>query len=469
MSDPHVTESALMQVLAACVDASGLLPGVQAGERYQRDWTGRGAVPLVVVRPRDTAQVAAVMGVLHRLRQPVVVQGGMTGLVGAAVPQAGEVVLSMERMNAIGEVDPLHGTVLVEAGAVLQSVQQQVQQQGWLFPVDIGSRGSCQIGGIVSTNAGGNRVLRWGMTRACVRGLEAVLADGRVISRLSPMLKDNTGYDLVQPFIGSEGTLGVVTRVLLGLQPLPRSRHTAFVALEGIDAAIALMRRCRARLGPLFTSFEVMWQDYLDAVAVFLPAARPFPRPVRCAALIEIMGDDESGDGARLQSVLAEAMDAAEAQDVVLARSMADADRLWAIRDAVGEASQQLSPWVGFDVSLPLGRMGHFLQQVHAELARTAGLRKQTYGHLGDGNLHLVIGPVASDGGPSSAAAVKQLVHGTAAAMAGSISGEHGIGMAKKLHLGLNRSAHEIDVMRSLKRALDPLGLLNRGRIFDPA
>jgi len=395
------------------------------------------------------------------------VQGGMTGLVGAAVPQAQEVVLSLERMQHIGAVDEPHGAVLVEAGALLQQVQERVAQQGWMFPVDIGARGSCQIGGLIATNAGGNRVLRWGMTRASVRGLEVVLADGRVLSRLAPMLKDNAGYDLRHLFIGSEGTLGVITRALLDLTPAPKSSQTALVSLPDFDQVTALLLACRRGLSSNLTSFEVMWRDFVDTAAPLVAggsAAQRLAGPL--LVLVEAMGHDAAADAARFEECMAQVLERGDGIDVVLAQSLADAQRLWALRDASGEAAQRLAPWVGFDVSMPLPEMHGFVDAVWGQLRTLGTLQTQTYGHVGDGNLHLVVGPLADD---AQRAAVKRLVHEATAARGGSISGEHGIGMLKKEHLGLTRSAVEIEVMRAIRHALDPHGILNPGRVFDPA
>ncbi len=463
----HDALTRVRTALAPLLDDAGLLTGSAIGERHLHDWSGQRGVPLAVVRPRSTAEVSAVMRALHALRQPVVVQGGMTGLVGAAVPQAQEVVLSLERMQHIGPVDEQHGAVLVEAGALLQHVQERVAQQGWMFPVDIGARGSCQIGGLIATNAGGNRVLRWGMTRASVRGLEVVLADGRVLSRLAPMLKDNAGYDLRQLFIGSEGTLGVITRALLDLTPTPKSSQTALVSLQDFDQVTALLLACRRGLGSNLTSFEVMWRDFVEAAAPLVAggsAAQRLAGPL--LVLLEAMGHDAAADEARFEECMAQVLERSDGIDVVLAQSLADAQRLWALRDASGEAAQRLAPWVGFDVSMPLHEMHGFVDAAWGQLRALGTLQTQTYGHVGDGNLHLVVGPLADD---AQRAAVKRLVHEATAARGGSISGEHGIGMLKKEHLGLTRSAVEIEVMRAIRHALDPHGILNPGRVFDPA
>ena len=459
---------ALDRLRAACqpmLDAAGFIPGDQADERYCTDWSRARGQPLAVLRPRNTQEVARLMSALHQLRQPVILQGGMTGLTGACVPQFGEVVLSLERLRTIEEIDPVSGTVTVQAGVCLQTLQQAVEAQGLLFPVDIGSRGSCQIGGLIANNAGGNRVLRYGMTRQSVLGLEVVLADGTVISRMGKVLKDNAGYDLKHVFIGSEGSLGVITRALLALQPLPLSRQSALVAVHGFDAVTDLLAQCRKRLGPRLSSFEVMWRDFFDISTGLLKKGRPGLQLAGShVVLVEAMGMDVERDDELFADVLGAYQDTHQGCDVVLAQSLADTLAIWSIREAAGEAANAMAPCVGFDVSLPLARMAAWTDAIHTDLRAMGLTQTQTYGHLGDGNLHLLVG---GTGDTAVKAAVNDLVHRSIGLLGGSISGEHGIGLSKKAHLHYCRSAAEIDMMKLLKTSLDPHGLLNRGRIFD--
>ena len=460
-----VTLDRLRAVCQPLLDSAGFVPGAQADERYCTDWSRVRGQPLAVLRPRTTDEVSRLLTVLQALRQPVVLQGGMTGLTGACVPQGGEVVLSLERLRAIEEIDTVSGTVTVQAGVCLQALQQAVEAQNLFFPVDIGSRGSCQIGGIIATNAGGNRVLRYGMTRQSVLGLEVVLADGTVISRMGKVLKDNAGYDLKHLFIGSEGTLGVITRALLALQPLPVSRQSALVAVAGFDAVTALLTQCRQRLGPRLSSFEVMWRDFFDISTGLLKKGRPGLHLAGShVVLVEAMGLDAAADDALFAEVLGSFQDGHAGCEVILAQSLADAQAIWSIREAAGEAAHAIAPCVGFDVSLPMARMATWTQQVHAELRAMGLTQTQTYGHLGDGNLHLLVGGTSD---PAVAAAVDDLVYRSIGAQGGSISGEHGIGLSKKAHLHHCRSAAEIATMKRMKTSLDPHGILNRGRIFD--
>ena len=459
---------ALDRLRAACqplLDPAGFIPGDQADERYCTDWSRARGQPLAVLRPRNTAEVSRLMTALHQLRQPVILQGGMTGLTGACVPQTGEAVLSLERLRDIEEIDPVSGTVTVQAGVCLQTLQQAVEAQSLFFPVDIGSRGSCQIGGLIANNAGGNRVLRYGMTRQSVLGLEVVLADGTVVSRLGKVLKDNAGYDLKHMFIGSEGSLGVITRALLALQPLPLSRQSALVAVHGFDAVTDLLAQCRKRLGPRLSSFEVMWRDFFDISTGLLKKGRPgLTLAGSHVVLVEAMGMDTTQDDELFGDVLGAYQGIHPGCDVVLAQSLADTQAIWSIREAAGEAANAMAPCVGFDVSLPLVRMAAWTDAIHADLRAMGLTQTQTYGHLGDGNLHLLVG---GTGDPTVKASVNELVHRSIGALAGSISGEHGIGLSKKAHLHYCRSAAEIDMMKLMKTSLDPHGLLNRGRIFD--
>ena len=456
----------LRTALQGVLDAPGFLVGEDIGERYRQDWRGMRGDPLAVLRPATPEAVAATMRVLHGLRQKLVVQGGMTGLVNGAVAAPGEVVLSLERLNRIEEIDAVSGTASVQSGVPLEALQNAAREQGLFFPVDIGSRGSCQIGGILSTNAGGNRVLRYGMTRGSVLGLEAVLPDGTVVSRMGKVIKDNAGYDLKHLFIGAEGTLGIVTRALLILLPEPASRDTALVALPDFASVIALLTLCRRRLGARLTSFEVMWRDYYALLTGPMKVGRdPFDAPHPIYALVETMGTEGARDREVLMETLGGFIEERGGIDVVLANSIAESNQLWALRDASGEATRWAAPVAGFDVSLPIHAMENWVATVQAEMRGWGLDHFQTYGHVADGNLHLVVGYPAAD--PGMKARINDLVYRSIGALGGSVSAEHGVGLEKKKVLGLSRSPAEIALMRTLKAAIDPHGLVNAGRIFD--
>ena len=465
----NVSTDFLSEFLTALVHTLGpdrVQTGSAIPERHFTDWSGTAPVrPLALVRPRSTAEVSALLALCSAHRVPVVPQGGLTGLAGAAVPCAQGVALSLERMHAIESVDARAGTLTVQAGATLLAVQTAATEAGWQFGVDFGARGSCHVGGAIATNAGGNGVLQHGMLREQVLGLEVVLADGTVLPMLRPMLKNNTGYDLKHWFIGAEGTLGVVTRALLRLRPAPAARATALVALPSFEAALGLLGHLQARFAGSLGAFELMWRDFVAASLAWQQLREPFEAAHPFVALIEVDGQDEATLHAALEAALGEAVAADQANDAVVAQSHAQARALWAIREATAQLPQHMHPPINFDVSLPLADIGRFAEACRAAIgARWPGHHTLFFGHVGDGNLHLTTDASTVNG---EAAAVEALVYGQVAAFGGSVSAEHGIGLHKKPHLSASRTPAELAAMRAIKRALDPLNLLNPGKVFD--
>jgi FAD/FMN-containing dehydrogenase len=455
--------AALLEALSARLPPGAVVAGADVGARHRSDWTQRGpCLPPAVIRPRTTGEVSTTLRLCHAAGQPLVVQGGLTGLAGGATPRPGEVALSLERLVGVEEVDPAGGTMRVLAGTPLAAVQDAAAAHGLEFPLDLGARGSCTIGGNISTNAGGNRVIRYGMTRSLVLGLEAVLADGTVISSLNAMLKNNAGYDLKQLFIGTEGTLGVVTRAVLRLYPLPGEKLTAFVATDSFEATARLLGAARAALGGQLGSFEAMWSDYYEfALGALGVTNRPFAARHAHYVLIEVEALDPAHDAGRLESFLARLVEDGVAADAVLARSLDESARLWRVRDAAGELMIRLPNVVAFDVSLPVPRMERYVEAVRARGAPYLGDHPPyVFGHLGDGNLHIV----ASLAGYQHLHAYDEAVYGALAGF-GSVSAEHGIGVLKREWLGLSRQPDEIALMRTLKASLDPKGILNPGRV----
>jgi FAD/FMN-containing dehydrogenase len=454
----------LIRALEACLGADSVLTGEEA-----RDRMPPGSLAPVLLLPRTTAQVSQVLALCHAARTPVVTQGGLTGLVRGAVSGAHEVALSLDRMRQIEEVDTLNRTLTAQAGVPLEAAQLAAEQVGLMLPLDLGARGTATLGGTVSTNAGGNRVLRFGMMRDLVLGLEAVLADGTIIDSRSKLLKNNTGYDLKQLFIGSEGTLGIVTRVVLRLRPQPRSQHTALVAIESFDQVTSFLSAMEARLFGSMSSFEVMWSPFYELVTTPPSLGQPILRQgYPYYVLLETLGTAPEADYETLVDALGEAQEAGLLLDAVVASTSAQRRAMWALRDDVDQMRRD-GPTFSYDVSLALDGMEAYVAKVQRELAlrfpeqRFPEFRCYVFGHLADGNLHLVVR--VND--PSAHDAVNGIVYGALSADNSSVSAEHGIGLTKKGQLPLSRSPAELGVMRTLKQALDPLGILNPGKIFD--
>jgi FAD/FMN-containing dehydrogenase len=366
-------------------------------------------------------------------------------------------------MNAIEEVDVPGGVAIAQAGTPLQKLQERVEQDGMMFPLDLGARGSCTIGGNISTNAGGNRVIRYGMTRDLVLGLEAVLADGTIVSSMNRLIKNNTGYDLKQLFIGSEGTLGVVTRAVLRLRPKPASQNTGFLAVESFAALAKLLRHLEGELSGALSAFEVMWPEFYELVTTEPAKGRPIlPHGHPYYVLVETLGSHPDSDAERFVAVLAGALEAGLISDAAIAMSQAERGRMWALRDDVFQAARN-GPIVIFDISLPIPEMEAYVARIRADLAaKWPQATCVVFGHLGDGNLHVIAGA----GDPELRHEIEEVVYAPLEAFGGSVSAEHGIGLLKREFLGLSRSPVELAVMRTLKDALDPKHVLNPGKIL---
>jgi FAD/FMN-containing dehydrogenase len=444
--------------------ADKILVGAEIGARYRVDFSHENAcAPGAVARPASTDDVAAILRLCHRARQRVVVQGGLTGLAGGATPQAGEIAISLERLTGVEEIDRAAQTLTVRAGTPLQTVQQAAADAGYLFPLDLGARGSCTIGGNIATNAGGNQVIRFGMMRNLVLGLEAVLADGTVVSSLNKMLKNNAGYDLKQLFIGTEGTLGVVTRAVLRLWPRLPSKVTALCALRSFDRTVELLRALEKGLGGRLSAFEAMWAPYFHYVVEHLGARSPFAARHEIYVLIEAEGTDHERDRAEIEHVLGEALEEHTIVDAALAQSERETKSFWAIRDGIGDITPMLQPLLAFDVSLPIDAMSGFLAAVDAEFARFPDpVTNLVFGHIGDSNLHLAVTTHKA----RDLDKLCDVVYEAVGRHAGSVSAEHGIGTLRRDYLHHSRSAAEIELMRRLKAALDPHGILNAARVL---
>lgn len=420
--------------------------------------------PRALLRPRTTAEVSAMLALCHELRQPIVPQGGLTGTNAGAQPEPQEVAMTLECMAGVESIDA-SGVMTVLAGTPLEAVQQAATAAGWVCGIDIGSRGTCTIGGNVSTNAGGNCVVRYGMTRDNVLGLEAVLADGTVLRSMNRMIKNTSGYDLKQLFIGSEGTLGVVTRVVLQLQPSTASEECAFVAVDGYPAALRLLRRAIAELAGTVSSFEVLWPDCYDFMLDRVGLAAPLPGRHPLYLLLDLRGPDRTADRERLERFLHALMEAGDIEDAAIAQSLADVQRFWRLREEVSRLHPYIPQRSVFDVSFALADMDEAVSGIRAEIDRRwPGAVRLFFGHIADGNVHIIVS--LPDHGEAHAQALDELVFDTVRRYQGAVAAEHGIGRKRRPYLAHSRTPEEIAVMRALKTTLDPRGILNPNKIF---
>ncbi|WP_218042358.1 FAD-binding oxidoreductase [Sphingobium fuliginis] len=458
--------------LRSIVGRAHCFAGDEIDQRYRTDLLGLYTCsPSCVVRPGSAGEVARVMEAARKARIAVTVLGGGTGGVGGTACTDGGIILSLERMNRVLEIDEDAMTITAEAGVTLQSLQEAAAGKGLLMPLDIGSRGSATIGGNIATNAGGLRTLRWGMMRDMVLGLEAVLADGTVVSRLGKVLKDNAGYDWKHLFIGSEGTLAIVTQAVLRLRPLPTTAQTALLAFDTVEQASRLLRRLQRDLDGRLSSFELMWRDFFNVIGQAQSARRPLPMSpeYRLYAIVEALGSHPERDRQVFEEVLSAIFDGGVVHDGVIAQSERERQNIWALREDLLEPLAALSPFAGFDISLSLLDMDRFIEQTDAKMGEMLpGAVVLHYGHGGDGNMHLIVShPALHD--PQVMHATECLVYDAIRQYRGSIAAEHGIGQAKLEFLDRSRSREEIALMRSLKQALDPLNLLNPGKVFPAA
>ncbi len=461
---------ALLEELIAALGAEAVRVGQAIPVQHHADWSGMAPVtPLALVLPANTEQVAQAMRICHAHRIAVVPQGGLTGLAGGAVPRADAVALSLSRMNRIETVDTAAATMQVQAGATLQAVQQAAGEQDLQFGVDLGARGSCQIGGNISTNAGGNGVLQFGMMREQVLGLEVVLADGTILPMLRPMLKNNTGYDLKQWFIGAEGTLGIVTRAVLRLRAAPSARATALLGISQYPQVLAVLSLLQRQFPGALAAFELMWDDFFSLSLQWSQMCSPLAGTHPLYVLLDVTGNSAEALAGALQDALANAMEQGLVADAVVAQSETQARTLWRLREAPAEFPSRLEP-INFDISLPVARLGEFADDcIQALSARWPAHQSVRFGHIGDSNLHLTTDARTLAGLTRAQAEqqVESLVYGLVEQAGGSISAEHGIGLLKKPFLGASRSPAELAAMQAIKQALDPHNLLNPGKVFD--
>jgi FAD/FMN-containing dehydrogenase len=429
---------------------------------------------LAVAKPGTTAEVAAVVAACREAGVAMVPQGGNTGLCGAATPllEGRSLLICLSRLNRVRALDTANDTICVEAGCTLATVQEAAATAGRLFPLALASGGSCEIGGNLSTNAGGVQVLRYGNMRDLTLGLEVVLPDGRIWNGLRGLRKDNTGYDLKQLFIGAEGTLGIITAAVLKLFSAPAAKASAWLSVADPAAAVALLARFRAACGDRVTAFEIMGRPVLELVLKHMPRCRdPLPAPAAWSVLVELSDSDPDAPLARLlEQTLSAAIEAGEVSDAAIATTLAQSEHLWALRENTNEAQKRESLSIKHDISVPVSRIAEFIARADAALqAWQPDVRLITYGHIGDGNLHYnLFLPSAPDRAAFAAREpeANRIVHDLVDELGGSISAEHGLGQLKRAENRRYKDAVELELMGMIKRAFDPLGLMNPGKVI---
>jgi FAD/FMN-containing dehydrogenase len=446
-------------------DANDIAPHI-------REFRGRwqGTTPLLL-KPSATEAVSRILAICNETGTPVVPQGGNTGLVGGQIPHHGEVLLSLERMARIRQVSAEENTMIAEAGVVLSRAQDAADEAGRLFPLSLAAEGSCTIGGNVATNAGGVNVLRYGMTRELVLGLEVVLADGRVLDLMRGLRKDNTGYDLKQLFIGAEGTLGIVTAVMLKLYPKPAGYTTALIAISDPSVAVGLLNGLQHATGGQVTAFELMQGRALDLVFKHIPGtASPLSKKPAWTVLIEVSNPAAFDATEALQEALLHAMEENVVTEAVFAKTEREREALWRLRETIPEAQRLDGASIANDISVPLSRIADFISSAEGAIrAALPSARPFSFGHVGDGNIHFAIQAPGDDGALNAGRGrLERIVQDETEKLHGSISAEHGLGIAKNAAAARYKSAAEVDVMRTLKRALDPRNILNPGKMLPP-
>jgi FAD/FMN-containing dehydrogenase len=471
MAEPGAT---LLPRLASIVGEAHVLTAAADTEPFVSDWRGnyRGTAQAVVL-PASTAEVSAVVRACAESGTAIVPQGGNTGLCGGATPREGarEVVVALRRMNRVRAIDAANATITVEAGMSLAGLQAAAASAGLRFPLSLASEGSCTVGGNVSTNAGGTAVIRFGNTRELTLGLEVVLADGGVLDALRGLRKDNTGYDVKQLFIGAEGTLGIVTAAVMKLFPAPRAQATALVAVPSVEGAIALLSRLKDALSDRLVGFELMSAFSLALSRRHHPGA---PEVLEGHPWYALVQAEDSAAGSplaeALESALAQAVDGGDAVDASIAQSQAQAAKLWALRENVSEAQRREGPNIKHDISLPVSAIPAFLRESDDALrAAFPGARLVVFGHLGDGNLHYNLSApegVEARAFMDNGERANRIVHDLVVRHGGSFSAEHGIGQLKRGDLLRYKSREELAVMRAIKAALDPAGVMNPGKVL---
>ena len=452
----------IISILRDIVGDADVLTGSDASERTTVWETHQPCHAKAIVRPSSTGQVAAVMASCFAHGQSVVPYGGLTNLVQGCATTADDIALSFEKLNVIEEIDTTAHTMIVQAGVTMLAAQQAADAQDLFFPVDIGARGTCMLGGNVSSNAGGTKVIRYGMMRDSVLGLEAVLADGTVVSSMNRFIKNNSGFDLKHLFIGTEGVLGLITRIVIRLSVKPRTHNVALVACDDYEHVVAILNKAKSSLGSSLCGFEVMWHDFYGKVTQ--PEGRlrsPLAATYAFYAIVEAMGTIPGTDDVHFATVLGEMIESELILDGVVAKSDKEREEIWAIR---GEVEWLVKDCYNFDVSLAIADVGVYVEQVMSRIrGDIPDALIAAFGHLGDNNIHV---SVLCEGNKTiHAETIEKHVYESLIPYQGAISAEHGIGLEKKPYLSISRNAEEIELMKSLKRSMDPKNILNPGKV----
>ncbi len=456
----------IFQAIESIIEPQRFIYGDLLSNEYSHIWKmEEGLNALGLVKVKSTKELSELLKICYKHNQPVVIHGGKTNLVGSTESTKQELVISLEKMNAIEEIDIVSRTMTVQAGVVLEEIQNKAREQSLLFPLNFGAKGSAQIGGIISTNAGGLRVIKYGMTRQQILGLEVVLADGTIINSMKKIIKDNSGYDLKQLFIGAEGTLGVITKAVLKLTEAPTSRISAFVAIKQYQQVVDLLKFMDSHLGGKLSGFELIWQKSYETMTGPNYQKPPIPHGYPYYVLIESLGADPLNDATHFQDLLEQSLDLGLYEDGAIAQNEADLQWFWKIREDVHVLVSQGPIDQHFDISLPIPLIGQMVTKMYAAIMNLKGvIHCFPFGHVADGNIHFIIIKQNSD--EALTLAINDMVYMPLQEIGGSVSAEHGIGTHKKQYLSFCRSAEEIALMKLLKKSMDPKGILNFGKII---
>ncbi len=444
-----------------------VLLGDDVKERYSHIW--KMDQPLqakAYLLPRTTQDISDILKTCNEHHQKVAVFGGLTNLVGATENTPDEIIISLEKMNNIEEVDEMSRTITIQSGVILENIQNAAKAKNLMFPLNFGAKGSAQAGGFISTNAGGLRVFRYGMTRNLVLGLEAVLADGTVISSMKKIIKDNSAYDIKQLFIGSEGTLGIITKAILKLQEAPKSRNSAFIGINNYNNVITFLKHMDGGLAGTLSGFELIWNNTFQAFTSPENIQPPLPYDYEYYVLIESLGSHQQNDHEAMQLLLESALEKEIIEDAVMGHSESDLEWFWKIREDVKVINALCHYDQHFDISLPIPLIGDLLNEMYEKLLAIPKVEAcYNFGHVADGNIHLIVDRTEET--PELIHQINEIVYGPLKAIGGSVSAEHGIGLHKKKYLHLCRTEEEIEMMKTLKRNFDPKGILNAGRVLE--